>query len=851
MKARKMSFSRLVFLLAVFTVASANVSAQRVDLRTEAYIQPPEAIASVVTAPWWKNVTLRNLSPDGDFFIIEKKTGLPDIQIYAKPYVNLAGVEFDYLANRARGYTLRRFSGFEIFNWKTGKRLSVPPPKNGWTSNATWSPDGTRIAYFGHTDQATHLYVFNVRTGKTRRITRQPVLATMVSFQWAQDSRHILIVLVPKNRKPRPKRNPVATSPKIRFTNDGKTPNRTFPHLLRTPYEKDLLEWLVTGQLALVDVRSRRVKLIGEPKMYTEISLSPDGNYILARVLQRPFAYTVPLSNFGTVTSVYDLNGKALARVDEQKLRYSTIGNQDQSRKDAPRHIQWRPDGKGLSFLQREPQKKPANRDHAPGSGGEPEKAGRKDRVLQWLPPFDSTRISVIYESGKPIREVYYSQDCQTLFITRNESGKLHLFAVELADTSKRYTIFRYKTEDIYRFPGSLVLMPGKLGGKVVRLADGGDQIFLTGTRYSKESMAHPPVQFLFRVHFKTGEKDTVFMGTPDTYEAITTLGRRYYFRWSPPAAVLPVADREFVHIFTTRQRAAEVPNSFVRNLQTGEIRPLTRNTDFTPEITRAKRYRFQVKRVDGFKFWVRVTLPPGYEKGTRLPAMFWFYPREFTDQKSYDRYAARYNKNAFHSTSPRNIEALIKLGYAVVQPDCPIVGPKGKMNNHYVPDIRNNLWAVIDFLDKKGFIDRDRLAIGGHSYGAFGTANALIHTPFFKAGIAGDGNYNRSLTPITFQNERRFLWDAREVYIRMSPLFWADELNGALLMYHGEDDNNTGTFLINSERMFHVLDGLGKKAALYIYPYEHHGPATRQTLLDLWARWIQWLDKYVKHAGK
>jgi dipeptidyl aminopeptidase/acylaminoacyl peptidase len=196
-------------------------------------------------------------------------------------------------------------------------------------------------------------------------------------------------------------------------------------------------------------------------------------------------------------------------------------------------------------------------------------------------------------------------------------------------------------------------------------------------------------------------------------------------------------------------------------------------------------------------------------------------------------------------------MQILTKLGYAVVEPDCPIIGQENQMNNNYVQDLRNNLWAVIDHLDKKGIIDRDRLGIGGHSYGAFGTANAMIHTPFFKAGIAGDGNYNRTLTPLTFQSERRLLWEAREVYLQMSPLMWANQLNGALLMYHGIDDANNGTFPINSERMFHVLNGLGKTAALYNYPYEHHGPATKETLLDLWARWTNWLDMYVMNPEK
>ena len=313
--------------------------------------------------------------------------------------------------------------------------------------------------------------------------------------------------------------------------------------------------------------------------------------------------------------------------------------------------------------------------------------------------------------------------------------------------------------------------------------------------------------------------------------------------------SVSTAVDDDLTSLITTRQTRFMPADSYVRDVATGDVRKLTSNRDYTPELTRAIRKRFRVERVDGIELWVNLTLPPDYVEGTKLPAMFWFYPREYTDQRSYDRSAARYNKSAFPNIGTRSMATLTKLGYAVVEPDSPIIGKQGQMNNNYVQDLRNNLWAVIDFLDKENYIDRDRLGIGGHSYGAFGTANAMIHTPFFKAGIAGDGNYNRTLIPLTFQSERRLIYDAREVYIQMSPLLWANQLNGALLMYHGIDDANNGTFPINSDRMFHVLNGLGKKTALYEYPYEHHGPATEETLLDLWGRWVEWLDVHVKNA--
>src|SRR5690606_1593078 len=200
--------------------------------------------------------------------------------------------------------------------------------------------------------------------------------------------------------------------------------------------------------------------------------------------------------------------------------------------------------------------------------------------------------------------------------------------------------------------------------------------------------------------------------------------------------------------------------------------------------ITRALRRHVQVTRADGYKFWVEVTLPANWREGTRLPGMFWFYPREFTDQYGYDVTRRTQNTNRFPTTTPRSMDFLVTQGYAVIEPAAPIFGEPGRMNDNYVHDLRNNLSAVIDELDRRGYIDRQRLGLGGHSYGAFSTVNAMVHTPFFKAGIAGDGNYNRTLTPIGFQTERRELWEARERYLEMSPFLWAERLNGALLLY-------------------------------------------------------------------
>jgi len=378
---------------------------------------------------------------------------------------------------------------------------------------------------------------------------------------------------------------------------------------------------------------------------------------------------------------------------------------------------------------------------------------------------------------------------------------------------------------------------PGKKGGTAVRVASDGQSIFLSGQQIFRNPEEQAPRMFISKVNFMTGESKKIFEGPQDANETLIT-----------------TADDDLNVIFTTRETAKAVADCYVRDLRDGSNRKLTNNVDYTPDITNAVVKRFQVERPDGIKFWVTVTLPPNWVEGTKLPALFWFYPREYQDQRSYDESVARYNKNEFPrlgSTISAGTKILIRRGYAVVVPDCPIIGPQGEMNNNYVHDLLDNLWAVVDALDKKGYADRDRLAIGGHSYGAFSTANALARTPFFKAGIAGDGNYNRTLTPITFQSERRWIWEARDVYLDMSPFLYANQFNGALMMYHGMDDANNGTDPINSERLFNALIAHGKTAAFYLYPYEDHGQVLKETLLDMWTRADAWLDRYVKNPQK
>ncbi|MDE3150763.1 MAG: S9 family peptidase, partial [Gemmatimonadota bacterium] len=361
-----------------------------------------------------------------------------------------------------------------------------------------------------------------------------------------------------------------------------------------------------------------------------------------------------------------------------------------------------------------------------------------------------------------------------------------------------------------------------------------GKSVYLAGTAYHPDYLAHAPQAFVDRYDIASGERARVFEGAADASEAM----------------VAPLDD-DFARAVITHETPKEIGQSYLWVRATGQRTALTKNQDYSPEFTAAIRKRLTVTRPDGFQFVVNLTLPANYKAGTRLPGMFWFYPYEYTSQAEYDHTLRTEDVNRFPAAGPRTIEYLVTQGYAVANFDPPIVGDAGRMNDNYVHDLVMDLSTVIDALDAGGYIDRTRLGIGGHSYGAFSTMNALVHTPFFKAGIAGDGMYNRSLTPDGFQNERRTFWTGQKTYEDMSPFFYADKLTGAVLMYHSMEDQNVGTDPISSIRMMQAIRALGKTGALFMYPYEDHGPATGESDLDQWARWVAWLDMYVKHAGE
>jgi dipeptidyl aminopeptidase/acylaminoacyl peptidase len=839
-------FAVWLALFAVPAVAQEAVPAQEAILAQEGWARPPEPIARAVLAPRHENLLLTNQSPDGRYFLHQATETLPTMADFAKEHLRFGGLQVDPRANRARSFTTRGATSLSVTEWETGRRIEIQIPRGATVTGARWSPDGSRVAYFANFADATHIYVADLPAGRSRQVTRTPVLATLhTSFDWTSDGRSIVTVLLPAGRGPPPPVPAVPAGPQVRQTSEGENRLRTFFDLVDWPHEFAQLEYYTTGQLAIVDVNARTERRVGRPAMIRSVDAGPNGEYLRVTTMQRPFSYIVPVSMFGGREELWSADGRVIATLAERPLNEGLrqpgrpaddAASPGPVQEDSMRNLQWRPDGRGLSYLMQEPAPDSAA-DAAPARPGAPgtqANSRRRDRVMLWAPPFTEASKTVVYESDTRMNNVRYSADGQTLFITEGTGNNTHTYAVFLSEPGTKHTIARVRSDDFFNDPGSLMTTRGPLGWDVVRVSSDGGSVYLSGTQHFEDRLERGPRPFIDRANIRTGEKQRIYEGdNNNVFERI--------------AAVI---DIDAPRLILIRESPTQVPDSYLRDSD-GSLRRLTDNRDLTPEVTAAQRRQYTVTRADGLRFNVEVTLPADYRAGTRLPALFWFYPREFTDQESYDRTLRTYNRNRFPAQGTRSMEIMTLAGYAVVQPDAPIIGEAGRMNDNYVHDLRQNLLAVIDHLDREGIIDRQRLGIGGHSYGAFSAVNAMVHTPFFRAGIAGNGAYNRTLTPLGFQTERRDLWTARETYLGMSPFLYANNLTGALLLYHGMDDHNVGTHPINATRLFHVLNGLGKTAALYMYPHEDHGPATQETLLDLWARWVAWLDRHLKGAPR
>lgn len=781
------------------------------------YLLPPDTIVRMIDAP---PIPTAIVSPSKTTIAVVERSAMPTIAELSRPMLRLAGARVNPRSNgphRMPGNRAISITG--TANGATAK-VTVPPQPN--LAAIRYSPDGTKLAFTQATDKGTELWIADVATGRARAIASATLNATLGDpCEWFDDSRLLACRFVKADRGAAPAESDVPAGPNVQENQGKPAPVHTYEDLLTSAHDEALFDYYFTSQIAIVDATSGERTPIGTPAIYDEIRLSPDGRYLLVERIHRPYSWLVPSDDFPRAIEVMDRRGDIVKTIGDLPLGDNVPNN---GVRTGPRAVAWKPsDGATLAWAEAL-------------DGGNPRvKAEFRDRVLAMSAPF----------AGDPAELAKTEYRFQRLSWTDKGVGLLREF-----DRAKRWTrtwilekgeaprkLWDLSAEDRYKDPGTPLGKPsgysasrgfGDAGPRTVLQV--GSTIFTTGDGASPEGDR----PFLDRVDLKTLATDRLFRSDNTSYETVVAL-----------------LDDNGASILTRHETPTDPPNYFVRKVgATTAPTALTAFADPTPQLRGVTKQLITYARSDGVKLSGTLYLPPAYKKGERLPLVMWAYPREFTDPGAASQVVG--SPNRFTTISPGNTHMyLLFQGYAVLDgPTMPIVGPGETANDTYVEQLVASAKAAIDAAVDMGVADRDRVGVGGHSYGAFMTANLLAHSRLFRAGFAESGAYNRTLTPFGFQNESRTFWEVPDLYAKMSPFWYAKDVKDPILLMHGEADDNSGTFPIQSERFYMALRGHGATVRYITLPAEAHGYAARETILDVAAEKILWFDKWVKKAA-
>jgi len=779
------------------------------------YQTPPEALVQLVDLP---RTPSSRVSPDDRYVLVMTRAGLPTIAEVAAPELRLAGMRFTPNDRLPSYYQSFRTDSMTIHDLAEDTRTAVDIP-DGRIVSTTFSPDAAHIAFLLGTDSGTSLWVIETATGKARALTEKILNPLMErSLNWTRDSRAIYLVALPADQGHAPVEPKLPAGPNIQETTGEQAAVRTYQDMLSSPHDEALLTYYTTGQVARVDLRGK-LKRIGEPASIRSLELSPDGEMLLVETMHKPYSYDVPTSRFPRRIEVWDTKGRLVHRVADLPLSEAIPKGFD-AVATGPRRVDWRADAPAtLSWVEA-------------ADGGDPARAAEvRDRLMIHAAPFDG-EPTVLAEAALRINGVRWANDDLAFVSTRWwRSRQVRWWQIAPGDPD-REPVMRMdrSSENRYDDPGDIVMTRGRFGTSVMLVTEG-DQLYLTGTGASPKGN----IPFFDRWDLGTDTKERIWNSEAPYYERISS-----------------VLGNDGKRLLTTRESLYEPPNLMVRDLEADTLTAITDVKNPLPELERITKELIRYTRADGVQLTGTLYLPPGYRSGDGpLPLLMWAYPREYKDADAAGQ--VRTSPYAFVRLSHRGPLPYLLMGYAVLDgPTMPIIGEgDAQPNDAFREQLVASAKAAVDAVVSRGIADPERIAIGGHSYGAFMVANLLAHSDLFSAGIARSGAYNRTLTPFGFQAEERTFWEAADVYGKMSPFFHAEKIDEPMLMIHGEVDNNSGTFPIQSERMFHALKGLGGTTRLVMLPHESHGYSARESVLHtLWEQY-RWLEKYLGEQDK
>ncbi|MBC7454615.1 MAG: S9 family peptidase [Massilia sp.] len=791
------------------------------------YQMPPPQLQAIVDAPRTPQVAL---SPKRDLASMVELPALPSIADVAQPELKLAGLRINPRAYAPSSFTFG--SSLKLLELASGKQMEVKGlPKSLRVMQTSWSPDQRYLA-FSHlvtaaNNAAVELWLVDVAALSARRLSAQPMSylefsPTQDHMHWMPDSKGLVVQLKPAGLGRPPAANGIPTGPNVQDSEKSATTRqlRTYPDLLKNEQDAILFEHYATSQIAYIDT-SGKTRLIGVPDMFIDVEPAPNGKLILTHTLKRPFSYIVPASDFARTSEVRDLTGKVVHLVADTPLEEGLPPGND-AVSTGVRDVEWRVDAPA-TLVWAEAQ-----------DGGDPAKAAEVRDIVYTHPAPFTAKPEVLAKLGSRYAGVMWGRGDTALLSERwykTRAVKTWRVQPDTASAAPEL-VFSYSQEDRYNSPGVPVRMADSAGHP--RLVIGPDSTILLRGPGASPDGDRP---FVDRFSLLTKKKERLFQSAAPYYENTVS-----------------VLSEDGTRLLTTRESPTERPNFYLRDLKKAGDAQLTTLTSFahpTPQLKGVQKEQIRYKRADGVELTATLLLPPNYEpkRDGALPMLMWAYPAEFKSAAAASQTTGspyKFNAISFSGPAP-----MLAMGYAVLDnPSMPIVGTgEAEPNDTYLPQLVADAEAAVNEVVRRGVADRHRIAIGGHSYGAFMTGNLLAHTRLFKAGIARSGAYNRSLTPFGFQSEERPYWKAMSTYQTMSPFNNADKIKDALLMIHGEQDNNTGTFPIQSERMFQAMKGLGGTARLVMLPNESHGYRARESLMHMLYETNLWLDKYVKNA--
>jgi len=805
-------FCTTLFLTA--TLFTENLMAQE-----SGYQLPPQEVVDIIDAAPEPAVSF---SPDSQWILMVDRNAMPDISDVSRRMLQLAGLRIDPQANSR--FNTSFFKGLSI-----GKRGSsaqremdrIHLAEGAKLVGISWSPDSKHFSFTVLTEKGQELWVCPVdQPGKGIRVTDR-LNTVMGSPDWMPEGKGILCQLVPEDRGDEPVGNTAPAGPNIQESSGNKSPTRTYQDLLSNPHDEALFEHYATAQLALIGLDGS-IKKIGKPQIFAGASPSPSGEFALVTTIQKPFSYLMTYRSFPRKTQTWKLDDKA----DGPDVHVVADIPMDENIpiegvRLGPRNIDWK-SGVPATLVWAEAL-----------DGGDPnQEAEHRDRYMSVGAPFKSEPTELLRVQHRAAGISYFA-DPSLVNTTEYDRDRRWvrslLHDLKLPNATPKVLSDR-SIRDRYGNPGRIVSKQDETGHVVAR--QDGDWIYRMGTGASPKGN----LPFVDRQNIKTLETERLWRCKEGTYESVVRIASS--------------SESEKPAVITNSETPTTPPNYFLRDLNKDSIDALTEFKDPTPQIRGIKKQLVKYERADGVPLSATLYLPANYKEGTKLPLLVWAYPREFSDAKT----AGQISGSPSQFTRMRSITHLTLLtqGYAIMDnATMPVIGDPETMNDTFIEQIVQAGKAAIDKAVEMGVADPNRVGVGGHSYGAFMTANLMAHCDHFKAGVARSGAYNRTLTPFGFQSERRPYWQAKNIYHQISPFLHADKINEPILLIHGENDNNSGTFPIQSKRMYQAIKGNGGTVRLCMLPYESHGYRARQSVLHTQAEMIQWFDKYVKNANE